>query len=103
MGQLLVPTKILIYKTIKFAVKEVISREICVKIHQKSGKFAQNGQEENAEKEKVRKSQVKKKGIYCGNPALNIFQHFSVILIQADVTQRDTIQRFLPHKICPMT
>ena len=36
---------ILFCKAIKFAVEGVIFREICVKIHKKSGKFAQNGQE----------------------------------------------------------
>ena len=51
---------ILFYKAIKYAVEEIILREICVEIHKKSGKVAQNGQEKMP---KRAKSQEKMKAI----------------------------------------
>ena len=50
---------ILFCKAIKFAVDEVILREICVKICKKSGKFSQNGQEKIPKGQKVSKKSGK--------------------------------------------
>ena len=56
---------ILFYKAIKFAIGEVIFKEICVEICKKSRKFALNDQEKMSERAK---SQEKIKAIWCGNP-----------------------------------
>ena len=68
--ELLVPTKILFCKAIKFAVEEVILGKICAKICKKSGKFAQNGQEKmpKSAKSQEKMMQEKMKAILCGNP-----------------------------------
>ena len=47
-------------KAIKFALKEVIWREMCVKIRKKSGKFAQNGREKTTKRAKSQEKTLQK-------------------------------------------
>ena len=62
---------ILFCKAIKFALKEVILTEICVKICKKSGKFAQNGQEKKTPK---RAKSGKNESNLVGQPCPDVLQ-----------------------------